>query len=173
MCVKVTTECANGGLDNDDKELFKQEFLDDEHKTKNKIALVRNPSRENYIITRPEASKIYDKCYGSMKEEEEEVNFKLLLTSSNIRHSNKESTFTDSTISYNITCITLDLQDQPTSTVSEPTCPSRRHPFTSMTCGPAIGPIDHFVGNGATQPTAPPTVEHLGMHDVPAHAAVS
>ncbi|KAF9796350.1 hypothetical protein SFRURICE_001923, partial [Spodoptera frugiperda] len=65
--------------------------------------------------------------------------------------------------SYNITCITLDLQDQPTSTVSEPTCSSRRHPFTSMTCGPAIGPIDHFVGNGATQPTAPPTVEHLGM----------
>ncbi|KAF9801088.1 hypothetical protein SFRURICE_019250 [Spodoptera frugiperda] len=62
--------------------------------------------------------------------------------------------------------------DQPTSTVSEPTCSSRRHPFTSMTCGPAIGPIDHYVGNGATQPTAPPTVEHLGMHDVSAHAAV-
>ncbi|KAF9796049.1 hypothetical protein SFRURICE_006828 [Spodoptera frugiperda] len=61
--------------------------------------------------------------------------------------------------------------DQPTSTVSEPTCSSRRHPFTSMTCGPAIGPIDHFVGNGATQPTSPPTVEHLGMHDVSAHAA--
>ncbi|KAF9822775.1 hypothetical protein SFRURICE_019465 [Spodoptera frugiperda] len=60
---------------------------------------------------------------------------------------------------------------QPTSTVSEPTCSSRRHPFTSMTCRPAIGPIDHYVGNGATQPTAPPTVEHLGMHDVSAHAA--
>ncbi|KAF9801950.1 hypothetical protein SFRURICE_016200 [Spodoptera frugiperda] len=75
--------------------------------------------------------------------------------------------------SYYITCITLDLQDQPTSTVSEPTCSSRRHPFTSMTCGPAIGPIDHYVGNGATQPTAPPTVEHLGMHDVSAHAAAS
>ncbi|KAF9811693.1 hypothetical protein SFRURICE_011056 [Spodoptera frugiperda] len=74
--------------------------------------------------------------------------------------------------SYYITCITLDLQDQPTSTVSEPTCSSRRHPFTSMTCGPAIGPIDHYVGNGATQPTAPPTVEHLGMHDVSAHAAL-
>ncbi|KAF9797226.1 hypothetical protein SFRURICE_006208 [Spodoptera frugiperda] len=68
--------------------------------------------------------------------------------------------------SYYITCITLDLQDQPTSTVSAPTCSSRRHPFTSMTCGPAIGPIDHYVGNGATQPTAPPTVEHSGMHDV-------
>ncbi|KAF9800953.1 hypothetical protein SFRURICE_014126, partial [Spodoptera frugiperda] len=73
--------------------------------------------------------------------------------------------------SYNITCITLDLLVQPTSTVSEPTCSSRRHPFTSMTCGPAIGPIDHYVGNGATQPTAPPTVEHLGMHDVSVHAA--
>lgn len=55
MCVKVTTEYANGGLDNDDKDFFKQVFLDDEHKSKNKIGLVRNPSAENYIITRPEA----------------------------------------------------------------------------------------------------------------------
>lgn len=37
-----------------------------------------------------------------------------------------------------------------------------------MTYGSAIGPINHFVGNGATLPTAPPTLNHLGMHDVSA-----
>ncbi|KAF9799704.1 hypothetical protein SFRURICE_000972 [Spodoptera frugiperda] len=57
--------------------------------------------------------------------------------------------------------------------MSEPTCISRKHPLTSMTCGLAIDQINNFVGNGATQHTAPPTVEHLRMHDVSAHAALS
>lgn len=38
MCVKVTTEYANGGLDNDDKDFFKPVFLDDELTLKKEIA---------------------------------------------------------------------------------------------------------------------------------------
>ncbi|KAF9803987.1 hypothetical protein SFRURICE_019183 [Spodoptera frugiperda] len=61
--------------------------------------------------------------------------------------------------------IIIFLFTQSTSALGEPTCPSRRHSFTSMTCVSAIDPVNHFVGNGTTQHTAPPTVGHLCERD--------